>query len=170
MFNIIPRTFQPSSGGVTHLNNANHRILALGNQDSWMSVESGTGTAQWSNNINVQYPKLPSQYNTSSLGGVRQIVLGYNGNYFIRGNTRNIWCLDQSIINLANLNQNSSSMEVVALGMSGAYIIQLSDGRIFYDLKGHYKSLRTGFEQAVAVEGKRLSVSNATAPSIFEHD
>jgi hypothetical protein len=141
----------------------------MGNYDSWMSVENGTGAVRWSDNIGTIYPTLPSNYYSRDLGGVRQIVLGHNGNYFIRGNTCNLWCFDPAIADAVNVAQNESSMEVVALGKSGAYIIQLSNGTLFCDLKGHYNDLEANFMRAVSLHGKRLKVSNATAPNLFKH-
>ncbi|KAF2807132.1 uncharacterized protein BDZ99DRAFT_522764 [Mytilinidion resinicola] len=141
--------------------------MALGEQDTWMTVADGK--AAWSGNISAVYPAFTSawnNWNNNGIGYVTQIVLGTNGNYFIKGLHTTSSRLNQDIIDYVKPG-NLHAVEVCALGRSGAYVMQLP-GRKVWDLKGHYGSLHQNLERGGRIRIAALSLTHDHFVVVYE--
>jgi hypothetical protein len=133
----------------------------MGTKGSWMGVEKDSDKITWSTNMEEEYPHLQTHYKSEvhNFGRIEQVVLGNNMQYFIGGSLYNIYSLLIGVRDTIDMIPNPF-VEICALGKSGAYVIQLSNSTIFWDLKGHYEGLRTVFEEYMKVGFKRIKVNN----------
>jgi hypothetical protein len=114
-------------------------MMAFGEGSTWISI-SETGEAKCSHDLEQLYPKLLQKYNMSILGSPRLVVLGSEGYYFVQHENQARWNLPASILDEVDMHREYHQICVLALGMSGSYVIQLSDGTLFWNLKGHYRN------------------------------
>lgn len=140
----------------------NNRIMALGENECWMTV-TNAGKVDWSN-MEQNYPGFTTTWNkgSSKYGYVSQIVLGSNGNYFIKGQKTGEWMLDNTISTHVNMRGNYWDVEVCALGRCGAYIVQLKTGASFWNLKGCYGGLQDWITTKSKTEKKNIRVRQSS--------
>lgn len=133
------------------------QMMALGEGSTWITI-SEAGKATFSDNLSESYARLTQKYDARDLDSARQVVLGGDGHYFIQYANKARWLLPSGVSTEVDMDHNRRKVEVCALGISGAYVIQLSTGALFWDLKGHYTGLQHELE-AVSESRKKLLVS-----------
>jgi hypothetical protein len=116
------------------------QMMAFGTDSTWISV-SETGEVKFSSNLKDSYGSLTAKFDATDLTSVEQIVLGAGGCYFIQRGNKTNWKMPPGVSRHVNMAENADKINVCALGMSGSYVIQLSNGSLYWDLKGHYAGL-----------------------------
>jgi hypothetical protein len=132
--------------------------MAMG-QDRARIYVTSNGNTRFHYDFGLSYVRLTQKYDASDLNAARQIVLGCNGNYFIQGPDWTRYYLDQPILTATRMKENHMMVDICALGRSGAYVVQLRTGAIFWDLKEQYAGLLRKIEEWVEPGRKRFAVS-----------
>ena len=132
-----------------------HRILALGERGSWISVDDKAGVA-WSG-IEKHYPQGCQRkidwMEKDSPGKISQITLGTNGEYFIKGLAMAAWRLPMQMIKNIDMERIWPTVTVCALGRSGSYIVRWGD-QTAWSLNGLYGKLANIMRQQLKVPVK----------------
>lgn len=128
------------------------------------------GGARWTSGIDRQYPSISPRFHANEgLKDARQIILGVDGYYFIRGRTKNSWNLPRTIRDHIDIETNGPQIVICALGSSESYFFQLSDGRTFWNLTNRHERLKRKLETEVASKKLVVAVSD-DALSVEKHD
>lgn len=148
-------------GTTVDMDNCGFQSLALGVHYTWLAVLPGANDSRilQSSNLYQHYPALYAKLKEDPYryGKIQQVVLGSNGNYFVKGEKYKLDIEDEVWDRINNRgNQDPGDIKVCALGAAGSYIIQLRNGRRLWDLKGQYgdtltRALKTGSKIKAAV-------------------
>ncbi|KAF2747238.1 hypothetical protein M011DRAFT_52495 [Sporormia fimetaria CBS 119925] len=141
------------AGTTTHADTT-IRLLSLGAQETWVSI-SPSGPS-FSPNFRQVYPTFSHDWASLPRQRIRQIVLGQNGNYFIKGSLSTAYRFSTEILSQGVVPAGLGNMgiDVCALGVDGTFIITWTDGRLFYNLKGYYPGLERWLESYVRFKGQ----------------
>ncbi|KAG8531169.1 uncharacterized protein KY384_004527 [Bacidia gigantensis] len=135
-------------------------IMALGEDGSYVSIDDEDVWYKWLLEES-HYPGLKRKLETvidgDEYGRLSHIVLGSNGDYFIKGEDCAYWNLSAKMIEHVGLNENYLTVDVCALGQDGSYIVQFDSGRIKWNLKECYPGLRDWLKK-IAVEGPGTNI------------
>jgi hypothetical protein len=143
-------------------------MMAFGTGSTWISI-SEIGEAKCSHNLGDSYWELSERYDISDLNSAEQIVLGSDGYYFIQYADKTRWNMPPGVSSHVNMVRDGRKINLCALGMSGSYVIQLSTGALFWDLKGHYAGLSNRIEKneiEMKVESERHWLWVSSPPQV----
>jgi hypothetical protein len=134
-----------------------YRIMAFGENDSWMTVDRQRN-AKWSG-ITDNYPSLREAYNRRhQYGAISHIALGHNGAYFIQGEDGSSWSFKKPMEEHIEIGEKFWHIDVLTLGQNGAYIVAYRNGLAFWDMRGCYPGLEAWLIVKYNVENKGIRV------------
>lgn len=152
----------PLSHVTKHPSDSDLRILALGDNESWVSIDH-SGNLEWAN-LENNYPRFIAHWKGKDWGRIPHLVLGSNGYYLMISKKRYSWKLGKDMMSYIDIDKNWKRIEVCALGRYGSYIVQLGDGNAFWDLKGCYGELGKWILQKSKDEDLSIRVRQCPTP------
>lgn len=154
-----PREWRPGTGDQTDMNNRSSRCMAMGVNESWMTLANGD-KVDWSSNIESNYPGFTKTWNnrSSETGYVSYVALGCDKQYFIKGTRKSYYHLNNSMIEDIDMFENGAKIDVVALGQNGSYIVKLTDGVSFWRIDGLYGGLREWIAKKSKSDKRKIAV------------
>jgi hypothetical protein len=135
-----------------------YRIMAFGENDSWMTVDQ-QGNLEWSG-MTDNYHSLHEAYNrcVNRYGAISHIALGHNGAYFIQGEDGSLWHSKKTMEEQIRIWGERWQVDMLTLGKNGAYIVAYRNGLAFWNMRGCYPGLEDWLTAKCKVENKGIRV------------
>ena len=131
--NHTSRTWRQLNGRIEDISDRGYKILALGESGSWLGV--GDRARRSSSNFGTIYSggfqRKSDWMEEDSPGGISQIALGTDGEYFIKGQAMAAWRLSKGMADHVDMEKTWPTLVLCALGRCGSYIVQRSNGTVW---------------------------------------